>query len=116
MGMPQRAFADFPRTDDWQTVVLAYSALLEAAGATPKRVVLRMANILKFVQEEAAVVALCRFALASGGEDAFRPDNEYDLETINEVTKSRDVLKGTGNDGPRVSHLQSSINTNVGHE
>ena len=61
-----------------------------------------------------AAVAARKIALSSGGEGAWRPENEYDPATAIEVIMSRNALSAAGNDGLRASHLQQLVKTITG--
>ena len=55
LGLPQNAFAEFPRTSGWNAAVEAYRPLLQVVGATPDKVVVLLSGkrlyILPHVQE-----------------------------------------------------------------
>ena len=59
-------------------------------------------------------------ANATKGEDGnaaqWRPDDEYASEVLFDVISSRSALSGPGNDGQRLSRLQSIIHTDIGRE
>ena len=79
----------------------------------------------KFPFEDHAAVsaapAAARLVSAAEVDDGnvlpWRPDDEYASEVLfHAVSSSSSALSGSGNDGQRLSHLQSIINADIGRE
>ena len=68
----------------------------------------------------AAAAAAAALAIATevevGNAPPWRPDDEYASEVLFDVISSRSALSGPGNDGQRLSRLQSIIHTDIGRE